>query len=99
MVLSYLPSVVAGTTSESKTRLEFRYERKFYVDQSENKTTEMNTVMRLGPVTIGSTICNERSRSGTRAQPTTQYKEAATLFHRLYQALPRSTSPPRTFIT
>ncbi|KAF2354196.1 hypothetical protein FHG87_015051, partial [Trinorchestia longiramus] len=50
------------------------------VDQSGNKTTKVNPATRLGPVTIGSTtLTNERSRSGSRAQPTAQYKEAATL--------------------
>ncbi|KAF2363324.1 hypothetical protein FHG87_005922 [Trinorchestia longiramus] len=60
-------------------RLDFRYDRKFYIDQSENKSTEVDTVMRLGLVTTGSTaLTNEWSRSGSRAQPTAQYKEAAT---------------------
>ncbi|KAF2357596.1 hypothetical protein FHG87_011646 [Trinorchestia longiramus] len=41
---------------------------------------EVNTVMRLGSVTIESTTStNERSRSGSRAQPISQCKEAATL--------------------
>ncbi|KAF2358101.1 hypothetical protein FHG87_011143 [Trinorchestia longiramus] len=64
----------------NETRLEFRYERKFYVDQSENKATKVNTVMRSSPVTTGNTILtNERSRSGSRSQITAQYKEAVTL--------------------
>ncbi|KAF2346223.1 hypothetical protein FHG87_023021 [Trinorchestia longiramus] len=51
-----------------------------YVDQSVNKTTEVNTVMRLGTVSTGSTtLTNKRSRSCSRAQPTTHYKDAATL--------------------
>ncbi|KAF2349127.1 hypothetical protein FHG87_020116 [Trinorchestia longiramus] len=61
-------------------RLEFRYEQKFYIGKSENKTTELNTVMRLGPVTTGSTtLTNERSCSGGRAHSTAQYMEPATL--------------------
>ncbi|KAF2344840.1 hypothetical protein FHG87_024404 [Trinorchestia longiramus] len=61
-------------------RLEFRYEQKFYIGKSENKITELNTVMRLGPVTTGSTtLTNERSCSGSRAQSTAQYMEPATL--------------------
>ncbi|KAF2349774.1 hypothetical protein FHG87_019468 [Trinorchestia longiramus] len=59
------------------TRLELRYEWKFSIDRPDNKTAEVNTAMRLGPVTTGSTtLTNERSRSGSRTQPTAQYKEA-----------------------
>ncbi|KAF2359895.1 hypothetical protein FHG87_009347 [Trinorchestia longiramus] len=61
-------------------RLEFRYEQNFYIGKSENKTTEVNTVMMLGPVTTGSTtLTNERSCSGSRAQSTAQYMEPTTL--------------------
>ncbi|KAF2351095.1 hypothetical protein FHG87_018147 [Trinorchestia longiramus] len=66
------------------TSLEFCYERKFYVDQSENRTTEVNPVMRLGPVTTGSTtLTNERSRSGSKTQSTAQCKEGNALCHTL----------------
>ncbi|KAF2344834.1 hypothetical protein FHG87_024410 [Trinorchestia longiramus] len=62
------------------TRLEFRYDQKFYVDQSENNTREVNPSMRLRPVTTGSTtLTNERSRSGSKTQPTAQYKEGNAL--------------------
>ncbi|KAF2366087.1 hypothetical protein FHG87_003154 [Trinorchestia longiramus] len=71
---------MASLQTNPATRLEFRYERKFYVDQSENKATEVNTVVRLGPVKTGSTTSTyELSRSVSRAQPTAQYKEAVTL--------------------
>ncbi|KAF2349187.1 hypothetical protein FHG87_020057 [Trinorchestia longiramus] len=53
-----------------------------FIDQCANRTDEVNPATRLGPVTTRSTtLTNERSRSGTRAQPTTlySYNEAATL--------------------
>ncbi|KAF2357835.1 hypothetical protein FHG87_011406 [Trinorchestia longiramus] len=64
---------LVGLDEQGATRLGFRYKRKFYVDQSENKTMKVNTVMKLGFVTTRSTtLTNERSRSGSKAKPTAQ---------------------------
>ncbi|KAF2344885.1 hypothetical protein FHG87_024359 [Trinorchestia longiramus] len=51
-----------------------------FIDQRANKTEEVNPATRLGPVTTRSTtLTNDRSRSGSRAQLTALYNEAATL--------------------
>ncbi|KAF2349770.1 hypothetical protein FHG87_019473, partial [Trinorchestia longiramus] len=47
---------------------------------SANRTEEVNPATRLGPVTTRRiTFSNERSRSGSRTQPTAPYNERATL--------------------
>ncbi|KAF2359450.1 hypothetical protein FHG87_009796 [Trinorchestia longiramus] len=63
--MSSSPSAWSGVCSSRNTRV---------------RATEVKTVMKLEPVTTGNTTStNERSRSCNKAQPTAQYKEAATL--------------------
>ncbi|KAF2354566.1 hypothetical protein FHG87_014682 [Trinorchestia longiramus] len=51
-----------------------------FIDQRANRTEEVNLATRLGPVTArSSTLTNERSHSGSGAQPTALYNEVATL--------------------
>ncbi|KAF2363310.1 hypothetical protein FHG87_005937 [Trinorchestia longiramus] len=54
--------------------------RPVFTDHRANRTEEVNPATRLGPVTTRSTtLTDERSRSGSRVQPTALYNEAATL--------------------
>ncbi|KAF2351902.1 hypothetical protein FHG87_017340 [Trinorchestia longiramus] len=51
-----------------------------FIDQYANWIEEVNPATKLGPGTTKSTaLINQRSLSGSRAQPTAQYKKAATL--------------------
>ncbi|KAF2343678.1 hypothetical protein FHG87_025566 [Trinorchestia longiramus] len=62
----------------------------------------MNTPeTKLASVTSGkATLTNERSRRGCRVQPTVFIRRLKCSFSRIrYQALPKSTSPPRTVNT
>ncbi|KAF2365966.1 hypothetical protein FHG87_003274 [Trinorchestia longiramus] len=64
---------MASLQTNTATRLTF-------IDQCANKTQKVNPATRLGSVTTKSTtLSNERSRSGSRAQLTALYNEAATL--------------------
>ncbi|KAF2367276.1 hypothetical protein FHG87_001972 [Trinorchestia longiramus] len=64
---------MAPLQTSTATRLAF-------IDQKANRTEKVNPTSRLGPVATRSmTLTNERSRSGSRSQPTALYNEAATL--------------------
>ncbi|KAF2354600.1 hypothetical protein FHG87_014645 [Trinorchestia longiramus] len=64
---------------KSTTKLTSPRDEARFIDQGANMT-EVNPATRLGSVTTRSTtLTNERSRSGSRAQLTALYNEAATL--------------------
>ncbi|KAF2343500.1 hypothetical protein FHG87_025744 [Trinorchestia longiramus] len=84
---------MAPLQTSTATRLAF-------INQGAKRTEEVNPVTKLDLVTTRSTtLTNEQSHSGIRAQLTALYIEAVTLCSLFYQVLPKSTSPPRTLIT
>ncbi|KAF2360085.1 hypothetical protein FHG87_009160 [Trinorchestia longiramus] len=90
---NYKLNRMASLQTSTATRLAF-------INQGAKKTEKVDPVTRLDLVTTRSTtLTNEQSHSGIRAQPTALYIEAATLCSLFYQVLPKSTSPPRTLIT
>ncbi|KAF2362066.1 hypothetical protein FHG87_007179 [Trinorchestia longiramus] len=94
--------------SHGSTTNEYRDEANFHRPMSK-QDTKVNPTKRLGlGTTRSTTLTNERSRSGSRAQSTAQYKEAATLLHLIYvhpvpnslsQTFPIGTDRPTDWVT